>query len=190
MREKTQPRNHWSNVCTSRDFTKRAAARCYTRRESYLLRHTMIFNLLRCKSYFAMEDDLHSLTQHDDANRLGKICLIELGKRKNHFYRKMVPVLRIWIGNSYTATVSGSISDHLSHDRGAKRIKFRAQCWLVGLIFSTDNTGCQPAIQTVSPDHLVFDVLRPEFQTDRIVGQVCATIVGMDTTSAGNPMPP
>lgn len=134
-----QPRNHRSNVCTSRDFTNRAAARRYTRRESYLLRHTMIFNLLRCKSYFAMEDDLHSLTQHGDANRRGKICLIETGKRESHFYRKMVPVLRMWIGNSKTATVCGSISDHLSQDRGAKRIKFRAQCWLMGLIFPRIN---------------------------------------------------
>lgn len=40
-----------------------------------------------------------------------------------------------------------------------------------GTYFSTDNKGCQLAIQTVSPDHPVFDVLRPEFQTDRIAGQ-------------------
>jgi hypothetical protein len=147
----------------------------------------MIFNLHRCKPYFATEDGVHSIMQHGDANRRGKICITELGKRETHFYRKMVPVLRIWTGNSKRPTACGNISYQFSHDRGAKRIIFRAQRWLEGLIFPRITRACQPEIQTVSPDHSVCDVLRPEFQTDRIAGQGCATIVGMDTNFRRQP---
>jgi hypothetical protein len=99
----------------------------------------------------------------------------------------MVPVLRIWSENSKTATACGSISYHFSHNRGGKKNNIPRSAFAGGAYFSRDNKGCQPAIQTVSPDHSVFDVLRPEFQTDRIAAQVCATIVGMDTNFCRQP---
>jgi hypothetical protein len=68
-------------------------------------------------------------------NMVMLICLTEPGKRETYFYRKMVPVLRTRTGNSKTVTACGRISYHFSHDRGAKRIIFRAQRWLEGLIF-------------------------------------------------------